>query len=99
MSRGAKNTFKSLSRGFKQVVGHVRRGIKHVPAAIRKADKFATGAANFLDNAGQYAQLAAIDTGNQKIANFGDKLQTRDGEMRSRQGHSQLAKRLRSDFR
>ena len=37
-------------------------------------DKFATQVGNALDTAGQYAHLAAVDTSNEKFAQFGNKM-------------------------
>ena len=96
--RGLKRAFQSLGRGFKQVLGGARRGVKHIPAALQTVDKYVNTANKVMDTAGEYAQLAAIDTGNQRWADIGDRLQERAANVRSRQENSQLAKRIRQDF-
>lgn len=99
MARGFKHTFHRISRGVKQVVSAARRGVKHIPAAIRKTDKFITDASKVMDTAGEYARLAGKDFGSDRATQLGNRLQERAQSMRQMQQGSELANRLRSDFR
>ena len=64
MARGHKRFWRDVGRGFKKTGGVMSRGMKALPKALDKADRLAEKTVNFVDNVGQYAQLAGQDFGN-----------------------------------
>ena len=105
MARGFKRAMQNAARDFKQVFSAAKRGAKQAPQALNRMDKFATKVGNALDTAGEYAHLAAADTGNERAAQFGnsllrqsDQLRNKQDQLRSGQSNNMLLNRLRNDF-
>ena len=100
MARGHKRFWRDVGRGFKKTGGVMSRGMKALPKALDKADRLAEKTVNFVDNVGQYAQLAGQDFGNDIATKFGSDLRKNVADYRANpQQDSALMSRIRQDLR